>query len=68
MCTSFFIATVDLHRARVLGMASQLRELLVLMVLAAVGVVCSWTQGDQFFPCIFAAQGLVAAAAALRWV
>jgi hypothetical protein len=37
------------------------------MALAVFGWGFSWTHGDQLFPAIFAAQGLVAAIAAQRW-
>jgi hypothetical protein len=49
-------------------MPPQLSQLLALMVLAALGIAFSWTQGDQLLPAIFAAKGLVAATAAQRWL
>jgi hypothetical protein len=39
----------------------QLRELLALMVLAALGIRFSWTHGYQLFASVFAAEGLAAA-------
>jgi hypothetical protein len=47
-------------------MCPQLSELLALMVLAALGVVFAWMRGDELLPSIFATEGLVAAAIALR--
>jgi hypothetical protein len=49
-------------------MPAQLRELLALCCLGALGLGFTWTQDYRFLAYVFAAEVVVAGAAALRWI